>query len=111
MYFSRIFAYLYLCQSVFSFLNFHNQCKTHNSYIFSVKSPMNLPSLTEVFPEINYLLNIFKIKKGNCKSDDDCLFPLKCCDNPLDKYNKMCCFGNGQKIETQKNIFAYEKFT
>jgi hypothetical protein len=111
MYFFRIFAYFYLSQSVFSFSKSYTECHNHKSHIFNAKSPINLPSLTEVFPEINYFLNIFKTKKGNCKTDDDCLFPLKCCDNPLDKYNKMCCFGNGQKIETQKNIFAYEKFT
>jgi hypothetical protein len=109
MYFFRILTYLYLYQIAVSFSDAHNQCKhqTLNHYIFNVKSPLNLPSLTEVFPEINYFFNIFKVKKSNCKTDDDCLSPLKCCDNPLDKYNKMCCFGNGQKLVTHKSMFVY----
>lgn len=109
MYLFKFFIYLYFCKSIFSFSNSYGQCKNHNSYIFSIKENMRLPSLIEVFPEIKYFLNIFKTKKNNCKTDDDCLFPLKCCDNPMDKYNKICCSGIGQKISVQENMLLYDK--
>jgi hypothetical protein len=95
----NFFIYLYFCKSIFSF--------SHSPNRHAKKLSLNLPHVTEVFPEINYFMNIFKIKKGVCKNDDDCLTPLKCCDNPLDKYNKMCCSGNGQKIPVQENMFIY----
>ena len=117
MHLFKFFVYLYFCKGIFGFSSSYNECQNRNFYIFPIKKQLDLPlsnkflhdfpSLTEVFPEINYFFNIFKIKKRSCKTDNDCSSPLKCCDNPLDKYNKICCFGNGQKLVTNKSMFAY----
>lgn len=67
-------------------------------YLFLINnSKFRLPSITEVFPEIKKIF--IKKYKHPCKNDNDCIFPYKCCDNPLDLLNKQCCTGLGAYIK------------
>jgi len=72
---------------------------------------VNLPTLTEAFPEIKNLWPIWVKKQGvkiKCNKDSDCLFPQACCNHPIIPGDNFCCNG-GYKVRQLEYAFANKK--
>ena len=81
------------------------------NYKNTLVSRMNLPTLTEVFPEIKNLWPIWVKKNGfkiKCNKDSDCLFPQACCHHPIIPGDNFCCYG-GYKARELEYAFAIER--